>query len=178
MKKLLITLTFLAFLIGPTSAAMLINGTLYYNNLTPDNDPLELYVNQGDTVYLGKTYDLSGVEPITHLYAYWKNWKDAGVTCAPDKIIDTWYIRTLTNERAVWLDPASWAAGDWYRWDPNECNITHYDRSEHIIVKATEPLQRDNKLVFTIIRPPQSAFASVSIPAFTPGQTYQSAYQQ
>ncbi len=179
MRKILITLIILSCLVLPASAAMLINGTLYYNNLTPDNDPLELYVRQGDSLYLGKTYDLSGVTPITYLYAWWKNWKDAGATCKPDKTIDIWYIRTMTDEKAVRLDPEKWEIGDWYYWDPEDCNITSYDRSEHKVVKATGPLQADNKFAFTIIRPPARVFPVIqSIPVFTPGQTYKSAYQQ
>lgn len=177
MKTTLILILVLSCLAVPASASSLINGTLYYYNLTPNNDPLELYVMQGDTLYLGKTYDLTGVEPITHLYAHWNKWKDANTNCNPDKVVDTWYIRTFTNEKAVWFDPAKWAVGDWYRWDPIECNRTHYDYSKHEVIAATEPIQADNKFAFTIMRPPRKAFPILGIPSSIPEQTYEPVYE-
>ena len=164
-------------LIGQASAE---NATLEYHQEPLHNDPLELYVTQGDTLYLGKTYDLSGVTPITHLYAHWNNWKNENTDCFPSTVIDTWYIETLTDERAVWFDPLKWAVGDWFYWDPVECNIAHYDYSQMKTVVNSAPLPADNKLAFIIRQPPYDYVVRGSIisEAFKPIGTYHTAYNQ
>ena len=129
--------------------------TLEYHQEPVQNDPLSLYVKQGDTIYLGKTYDLSGASGISYEYAFWSDWKQADQNCEPDRVIDIRYFRTLTNEQAVLLDPAKWAIGNWYYWDSWQCNITHYDYSEGKTVISTQPIQAENNLAFTIINHPQ-----------------------
>ena len=166
-------------LIGQASAE---NATLEYHQEPLHNDPLELYVTQGDTLYLGKTYDLSGVTPITHLYAHWNNWKNENTDCFPSTVIDTWYIETLTDERAVWLGGSKgWAVGDWYYWDPVECSISHYDYSQQKVVVNDAPLPADNKLAFIIIN--ARAFDYTLSPpaldaAIKPIDGYKSAFNQ
>jgi hypothetical protein len=117
------------------------------------NDPLKLYVEQGDTLYQGKTYDLSGASGISYMYAHWNDWKTENTNCNPDQVNDIWYIRTGTNERAVYLDPAKWHTGDWYYWDWWECNLTHYDYTQMKTVKATGPIESDNKFAFKLVKP-------------------------
>lgn len=62
-------LLILLFLILPVSAA-----TNYHQDTDRQkNDPLNPEVHQGDTIYLGKTYDLSFVTDVSNEYAYWTN---------------------------------------------------------------------------------------------------------
>lgn len=150
------------------------NAKLEYHQEGLKNNPLELYVSQGDRIYQGKTYDLSRVTGISYQYAHWNNWKDEDFTCTPDQIIDIWHIRTGINENAVQVN---WPLGNWYYWDWWECNLTHYDYSTQKTVQATTPLQNDNKLAFTVINPPYLPTLNNPIKeGFIPVPTYVSAY--
>lgn len=135
-----------------------------------------MYVMQGNTIYQGKTYDLSGVSGLSYQFAHWNDWKVENTDCFPDEIKDIWYIRTGLNERAVPLD---WSVGNWYYWDWWECNLTHYDYSQLKTVNATEPLQADNKFAFTIITPPiiASQIKLQTDNQITPIKSYQPVYQ-
>jgi hypothetical protein len=128
--------------------------TLEYYQETPQNSPYDLYVHQGDTLYLGKIYDLSGASGISYYFAHWNNWKDENANCNPDNVVDIKYVRTLNDPRATELRADKWAVGNWYYWDWWECNITHYNYSNHTIMAATGPLQADNKFAFKVISAP------------------------
>lgn len=81
---------------------------VYSANFTPKNNLLESSVKQGDTIYLGKTYDFSGVTGFSYEYAWWSDWKEENANCDPDKIIDIRYWKTLQEENAIYLDPKIW----------------------------------------------------------------------
>lgn len=151
----------------------------YHIESSLQNDPLELYVTQGDKIYRGKTYDLSGVSGLSYQFAHWNDWKIENTDCSPDQINDIWYIRTGTNMRAVYLDPEKWSSGNWYYWDWWECNLTHYDYSKRKTVQATGPLQADNKLAFILINPLTNAFniKRETDASINPIQSYQSVYE-
>jgi hypothetical protein len=150
----IIVITALCLLPEITSADVSSNQILYYSQINQSqNDPIEYRVAQGDTIYQGKTYDLSGVSGDTLVYAHWNDWKSEDVNCQPDQIIDIRYWTTLNNKRAVWTDPAKWITGNWYYWDDYECGLTYYDYSLHQIVTRTTPFQAENKLAFRIVKP-------------------------
>lgn len=150
------------------------HAALQYYQETPHNNPLELTVSQGDTLYLGKTYDLSMASGITHKFAFWKDWKVANTNCAPDKIIDVRYFSNHTNSSAVFINPDEWQAGDWYYWDETDCTITHYERGTGIVI-ANAPMPHDNKFAFTIIKP-KSIIPQWNPQLFTATEKYISAY--
>jgi hypothetical protein len=136
-----------------TSTEITATTTLEYYQKVPQNSPLDLYVHQGDTLYLGKTYDLSGASGISYFFAHWNNWKNESTDCHPDQIVDINYIRTLNQPRATLLSSDKWSVGNWYYWDWWECNITHYNSITHKSEAATGPLQADNKFAFEIVNP-------------------------
>jgi hypothetical protein len=165
---IIIALAFGSYILPPAQAA------LQYYQESPHNNPLELTAKQGDTLYLGKTYDLSMVSGITHKYAFWSNWKEANTNCNPSKIMDVRYYANHTNDTAVFLDPLTWEAGDWYYWDETDCTITHYERGTGIVI-ANAPLSHDNKFAFTIIKP-LANIPNWNPQTFFPTEKYISAY--
>ena len=131
--------------------------TVYFSKINQsDNDPIESRPAQGDTLYLGKTYDLTGVSGVSRAYAYWKDWKLENTNCQPDRIVDINYYKTLTNREAVWLDPAIFTTGNWYYWDEIECNLTWYDFNNGTLMHQDKPFPSDNKLAFRITNAPQA----------------------
>ena len=151
----------LAWLMGSTASA---EGLFYFSNLSPQNNPLEYSVKQGDTIYLGKVYDFSKLAGFSKEYAFWQDWKKQNADCDPDKIIDTRYHTTFTNNKANYLDPKIWNTGDWYQWDGGECNLTHYNYETHEWEVSTDPLPADNKFAFRIISlPPAKASPLINI---------------
>jgi hypothetical protein len=139
------------------------------------NNPLEYRVTQMDRIYAGKTYDLTGTTGISYYYAHWNNWTKANNDCFPDKIIDIRYYRTLNNPKATYINPEQWTTGDWYYWDGDECNITHWDSATGTRVKATAPLQNDNKFAFTV-KTPTDQQLPVPVPYFVPLGKYESPF--
>jgi hypothetical protein len=121
-------------------------GTTYYN------DPFEFQVNPGDTIYLGRIYDLRNVMGTNHTIALWNDWRMGGSNCNPDKLFTVGYIETngQINPKAVYLDPSKgWKAGDYYAW--SGC-FYKYD------FKTGEKIQKtyshENNFMFTVINPP------------------------
>ena len=167
--KLYLALILCLFLICP------VFGELQYFQEPPQNNPLDLRVNQGDTIYLGKTYDLSGVFGVTGQLAYWKNWKLENVNCNPDIVVDINYYRTRVNESAVYLSPKTWTLGNWYYWDAWECTITHYDFETHQVVQRNTPFDHDNKFAFKIISPGTKYFPGPEL-TITPIEKYSAIY--
>ena len=146
-------ITFLAMgcVIAPPIPAPLVNGTFYYRNITPQNDPFDLRVNPGDTLYLGRAYDLSYVSGYSKAFAWWKNPNDEAVTCTPDLVINTSYIDTggRVDPRAVWIDPSVWKEGNWYQWEG--CYSKYNFKTGE---KTWVPYIADNNLAFKVSRPP------------------------
>ena len=125
----------------------------YFPGTSYTNDPFELRVYPRDTIYLGRTYDLSYVMGSNHTFARWNDWKLGGLDCSPDDIYPIDYIQTNgeVNPKAVFLDPANgWKTGDYYQWDG--CMVKYnlksgdYDSIPHL---------NDNNYMFTVINPPQ-----------------------
>lgn len=139
-----------AWLISSASAEL-----TYSMNITPINDPLSPTVKQGDTIYMGKVYDFSTLAGFSREYAHWHDWREEDLNCNPDVIVDTRYWSTLTNRKAVYIDPSQWLPGNWYQWDGYECNITHYNIDTHQWESRDEPLQSDNKYAFEIVAIPK-----------------------
>jgi hypothetical protein len=140
------------------------------------NDPLELRVSQGDTILLGKTYDLTGVSGLSYQFAYWKDWKIENTNCKPDKIIDIRPFKSGMNKSAIYLDPSIWSPGDWFFWDSYECNISQWSSEGRFTVARNKPLASDNKLAFFIIRPNPAPISRANIPMFSSLAGYESAY--
>ena len=138
-------------MVSPVSAA-LINGTFYENNVTPQNDIYETVVHPGDTIVLGRTYDLTYVSGVSKAYAWWKDWKIEGSTCTPDLIIETDYIKTngKMNQKSVFIDPKTWKTGDYFQWDG--CYEQHYQKGQ--VEPTYSVYMRDNNRMFTVIYDP------------------------
>ena len=161
----------LYFLLPPVSAE-----TQYYQ-IAPQNDPLTPQVHQGDTLYLGKTYDLSLVTGVSSEYAYWKNWKAENTDCNPTKTMSVQYYHALVNKSSVMLKDDQWNIGEWYYWDEYECNLTYYDYETRQTVTRNKPFDHDNKLVFFIINPPRNKpLIDYPIASIVPIKGYQTAY--
>lgn len=153
--------------------SVLVNGTLYWRNITPQNDIYEKVVYPGDTIVLGRTYDLTYVSGATKRFAWWSDSNIEGTTCTPDLINSISYIDTngKSNPKNVTLDPEHWRTGNWWQWDG--CYQLPYSRSE------PEPrytvYTNDNNLMFKIIRdpiPPTPEIIYVSaVPTPTPIKT-------
>lgn len=144
-----------AFIYNSPNSSALISG----GDNKPANDPLEFIVNPGDTLYLGKTYDLRKVYGFNGQFAWWSDWRIENTDCSPDLIIDTSYIKTngKVSPDAVYLDPSQWKTGDWFQW--NGC----FD--QYVAGQTTPnnvPYSQDNNYVFTIINAP--------VPRYDPGQ--------
>jgi hypothetical protein len=140
---------------------------LQYYQSALHNDPLELMVSQGDTIYLGKTYDLSLVVGISGKLAWWKDWHQENFDCTPTKIID---IRS--DRSAIYLNES----GNWWYWDDYECGLSYYDYSLHETVTRNSPLQHDNKLAFTVIKPKTLPLMLNHVSMFSPIAGYSSAF--
>lgn len=151
---------------------------LNYHQDTPTekNTALNIRIKQGDTVYQGKTYDLTGVTGISYEYAHWNDWKWENFNCKPDKINIVRYYRNQINERSVWLDPEIWSVGNWYYWDSWECNITYFDTVNKTRVFKNQPLQQDNKFAFKIVKGPSIKLPAADPIKFMPLEQYTSAY--
>jgi hypothetical protein len=152
-QKWNLTIIFIAilFLVIPTSGS-LVNGIFYYNNITPQNSPFELRVNPGDTLYLGRAYDLSYVDGVSKSFAWWSDWKTQATDCEPDKIVTVGYIETngTIDPRAVYLDPTVFKPGMWWQWDG--CfEQYNYKTGESSWV----PYPNDNNLAFIIVNMPE-----------------------
>jgi hypothetical protein len=174
-----ILLLFLAVVIiiaEPTQAA-LVNGTEYYNNITPHNDPMELKVHPGDTIYLGRSYDLTDVLGWNYSFSNWKDWKIEGSDCNPDVTVDVDYIRTNTgtDPKLVYLDPSIWKTGDWFQYEG--CYAVMQRNSDGTISEVMTPYMRDNNRMFTIIYPPVKLLPSSPLAGqIVPVQGYQSPF--
>lgn len=147
--------------IPPVSAT----DTFYYRNTTPQNNIYEKIVHPGDTIVLGRTYDLTYVSGTTKKYAWWNNWKIEGTTCTPDIIINTSYIDTkgMIRPDSVYLDPKQWKTGNWFQWDG--CYELPYEKGQ--TEPRYAPYIRDNNLVFRIIYdpvPPTQIPVRITIP--------------
>lgn len=165
-------------IIKPIQTLSGINLNYHQESTWQQNSPLEYRPKQMDKLYLGKTYDLSGVTGISYYYAHWNLWQNANNNCNPDKIIDIRYYRTLTDPRSVYFDPKKWSAGDWYYWDGDECNLTHWDPVLKQRIKATAPLQQDNKFAFTLIKSPANPKIQKYPLNIQPLEKYQSVFEQ
>jgi len=72
------------------------------------------YVQQGDTITLGETYDLTGVCGWTGKLGYWEHSYQEKSSIEPDIIID---LNNYRKIEIVFLDPTIWKVGNWYQWD-------------------------------------------------------------
>jgi len=135
-----------------SSSAMLINGTLYYRNTTPQNDPMDLRVMPGDTIYQGRIYDLTHVIGVSKQFAWWKDWKYESNNCNPDRINSVSYIDTngKENYKAVFIEPDEYPEGNWWQWDG--C-FERYDFKS--LTSTMVPYMADNNLAFRVIRAPE-----------------------
>jgi hypothetical protein len=147
-----IVIAICALIIIPPCPAPLINGTFYWRNATPGNDIYETAVNPGDTIVLGRTYDLTNVYGVSGQFAWWKNQADEGMTCNPDLVNDVDYIDSNGTifKSKVTLDPAHWHTGEWWQWDG--CYAMKYQKDHPDPVLTT--YQNDDNLMFTIINDP------------------------
>lgn len=138
----------------PVSAdeSVLHNGTFYFRNITPQNDIYETVVHPGDTIVLGRTYDLTYVYGVTGQFAWWKNDNNAGMTCTPDLVINTSYIATngRINPKSVYLDSTIWKTGDYYQWEG--CYQLRYVKGN--TAPQYSPYIADNNLMFHVIYDP------------------------
>lgn len=165
-------LLILLFLILPVSAA-----TNYHQDTDRQkNDPLNPEVHQGDTIYLGKTYDLSFVTGVSNEYAYWTNWKVENTDCSPTKRVDIRYFQTFINKTSVTLNLNQWTAGDWYYWDSYECGMEYYDYETGQTLTRDRPFDHENKLAFHVIRPRSIPLQTIQIASIVPIKGYQTAY--
>lgn len=163
-------LALVLILMVPPAAAELQYYQSYYTN-----NPLQLRVNQGDHIFLGKIYDMEGVIGLSGKIAYWKDWKNENTDCAPSKIVDLRF-----SKRATFLGP-QFSSGNWYFWDEYECNITSLDygngsKSGITRIERNAPLSHDNKLAFTIVNPPAGHLITEVHPMYLPIEKYESAY--
>jgi hypothetical protein len=132
-------------------ASFTVNGTLYYADL-PQNDIYEKEVLPGDTIVLGRTYDLTKVAGVSKKFAWWSDKGVEGTTCTPDKIISISYIDTggKISPDNVTLNSSEWIIGNWWQWDG--CYMMKYSRDH------PEPrysvYTNDNNLMFHVIRDP------------------------
>jgi hypothetical protein len=168
----ILVLVLFPVVIHPVSAEL-----QYYQEADRErNNPLDPVVRQGDTIYLGKTYDLSLVTGLSYTYAYWKNWKEESMDCSPDKIVDIRYYRTLINNTAVWINPDEFSIGSWYYWDQYECGLTYYDPESGQTLTRDRPFDHENKFVFTIIKPKNAVLQNAQLAIIEPLKGYQTAY--
>jgi hypothetical protein len=153
--------------------SVLVNGTFYWRNITPQNDIYEKVVYPGDTIVLGRTYDLTYVSGVNKRFAWWSDDNNEGMTCTPDIINNISYIDTggKISPKNVTLDPDHWRTGNWWQWDG--CYQLRYSRSEPEARYSV--YTADNNLMFHIIRdpiPPTPVIIYVSaIPTPTPVKT-------
>lgn len=134
--------------VSPCSAAALVNGILYFHNITPQNDVLEWQAHPRDTLIQGRSYDLLKISGFSQIYAHWDDESLAMTNCNPDHIINTSFFGTngLMRPDNVYLDPATWTTGDWYQWDG--C-FNRYVRGQ--TTPNMVPYSSDNAYMFTII---------------------------
>jgi hypothetical protein len=157
--KFLVFFVFL-FLIIPVHADL-----LYWQNITPHNDPFELKVNPGDTLYMGRGYDLSYVYGTSKKFAWWKDWSTEDLNCNPDKIVDISYISNngKLDPRLVFIDSGKgFIPGNWYQWDG--C-FERYDYSTHTITMV--PYLADDNLAFRVVYPPYRPPVTIKEPTPT-----------
>lgn len=134
----------------PCFAAFVQDGTLYYADL-PTNDLYEKVVMPGDTIALGRTYDLTKVYGVSKTFAWWKDPAKAGSSCTPELIIPIGYIQTngKSNPKEVYLDPAIWKPGTYWQWDG--CfERANYKQGHPDLV----PYVADDSLAFKVIYDP------------------------
>lgn len=140
-----------------------VRNPFYYRNTTPQNDPNEFIVKPGDTIYLGKIYDLRYVMGSSKQFAWWKDWKVQGTDCSPDIVNSISYIDTWGNvtPKNVYIDPAKYRIGNWWQWDG--CFMDYNFKTGE---KIWRPYTADNNLAFRIVNPPPT-----STPSPTPEPT-------
>lgn len=133
----------------PCSAAMLINGTLYYADVI-ENDIHESGVMPGDTIVLGRTYDLTKVIGVSKIFAWWQDPYQVETSCKPDLLYPVGYVETNGKIRPnnVTLDPEIWKTGSYWQWDG--CFISTYGSKKGTLV----PYVADNNLAFKVINDP------------------------
>ena len=134
-------------------------GVLTYYTETPTGDPLSLYVHRGDTIYMNRNYDLSGVVDYNKQFAYWKNYADADNTCTPDIIVNVSYIETNGKVKTgnVAINPVNgWVVGDWWVWDGCKEHRKQvkdqYGNLQTIVTYEQDP--NDNRFAFHIVPMP------------------------
>jgi hypothetical protein len=140
----------LVIMAPPCFAAFLQNGTLYYADIAT-NDIYEKVVMPGDTIALGRTYDLTKVYGVSKTFAWWKDPALAGSSCTPELIIPIGYVQTngKLNPKQVYIDPAVWKPGSYWQWDG--CfERANYKRGHPDLV----PYVADDSLAFKVIYDP------------------------
>lgn len=150
-----IVILFAAWIIIPpvsADATVLQNGTFYWRNITPQNNIYENTVMPGDTIVLGRVYDLTKVYGYSGQFAHWNDSSEEGMTCHPDIVNSVNYVDTQgkIKKNSVYLDPKNWTTGDWLQWEG--CYQKPYNRA----LGAGEyvPYIADDNLMFTIITDP------------------------
>ena len=128
------------------------NDTLYWRNLTPQNDVLEFTAYPGDVLIQGRNYDLKKVYGSSGLFAHWNNSFVQGTDCNPDLIENISYIGTngKINPAHVYLD---WVPGDWLQWDGCFDQYIAGQTAPNLV-----PYTNDNNLMFRIDTPQSDGF--------------------
>lgn len=146
------TAIILALIAVPPVSSALVNGTFYWRNITPQNDIYEKVVMPGDTIVLGRTYDLTYVSGSSKKFAWWKDKTVEAVNCKPDIINSISYIDTngKIRQNNVTLNPENWTVGDWWQWDG--CFQMKFQQNH--IEPQYQPYYQDNNLMFHVIYDP------------------------
>ena len=125
----------IVFLITPhVSATVLVYGS--NPNYSAVVLPNGSYVHQGENISQGYLYDLSGVGGWSGVFAYWKNTDNIGYL-APTTIV------APDNLMRVYIDPATFPAGEWYQWDGSYCTDRY---------KCSSGFGRGNAYAFAVVK--------------------------
>ena len=157
----------LVFCIPPVSANQIPGDPqdhMYYNNLTPQNDLYTIQAHMGDTLIIGKHYDMTGVLGWNNSFAFWNDWKIAGSDCSPDITVDFDYIRTgaQINPSNLYIDPAWARQGDWYQYEGCYDINTAPGAMGAKTGSDFEPYMHDDNLAFRLIDAPAAQETEVS----------------
>lgn len=125
---------------------------VYWRNITPQNDIYEKVVYPGDTIVLGRNYDLRNVAGTSQNFAWWDNESAQGTDCDPDQLTTINYVDTQgrIHPDDVFIDPVLWRVGDWFQWEG--CYMLPYEKDQE--KPRYSPYHQDNNLVFHVIEDP------------------------
>lgn len=122
------------------------------------------YLQQGENVTQGETYDLSGVSGFglyEGQFAYWSNGNYEGTKHDPTKVmsIEPRFIY------AVYIDPAIWNLGNWYKYTGTE-ETSHENNFAFKVVRGnvTDKSNTTQKGNITVYVPPPKLVAVTTAP--------------